>query len=127
MTNFIRGVKGATTSNSNSSKDILQATEELMTELINSNAIEEKDVAAVQFTTTKDLNSEFPAVAAREKIEWNNVPLMCSHEFDKPGALEKCIRILILWNTKKLQEEIIHLYIKKAKVLRPDISNKNKW
>ena len=126
MTNFIRGVNGATTSNSNSSKDILQATEELMTELINSNAIEEKDVAAVQFTTTKDLNSEFPAVAAREKIEWNNVPLMCSHEFDKPGALEKCIRILILWNTKKLQEEIIHLYIKKAKVLRPDISNKNK-
>ncbi|MBA31775.1 MAG: chorismate mutase [Chloroflexi bacterium] len=126
MTNFIRGVKGATTSNSNSSEDILKATEELMIKLINSNGIKEKDVAAVQFTTTKDLNSEFPAVAAREKIQWINVPLMCSHEFDKPGALQKCIRILILWNTAKLQEEIIHLYIKKAKILRPDISNKNK-
>ena len=126
MANFIRGVKGATTASSNSPEDILEATEDLMLELIKCNNIEEKDVASVQFTTTKDLNAEFPAVVAREKIKWNNVPLMCSHEFDKPEALEKCIRILILWNTEKSQEDIIHLYTKKAKVLRPDISNKNK-
>tara|TARA_Y100001970_G_scaffold93702_2_gene118161 strand:- start:35111 stop:35491 length:381 start_codon:yes stop_codon:yes gene_type:complete len=126
MTNFIRGVKGATTATSNSQEDILKETEELMLELIKCNNIQEKDVASVQFTTTKDLNAEFPAVAARERIKWNNVPLMCSHEFDKPGALKKCIRVLILWNTKKQQKDIVHIYTKKAKVLRPDISNKNK-
>jgi len=73
------------------------------------------------FTTSPDLTAEFPAKAARERIKWNNVPLMCSHEMDKNGALQKCIRILIMWNTNRMQNEISHAYLKDASILRPDI------
>jgi chorismate mutase len=118
----VRGVKGATTTGGDSRDDVLDATAELLAMLIQENDIDQDDVAAVQFTTSPDLVAEFPAVAARERIGWNDVPLMCGHEMARPGALERCIRILIFWNTDKAQAEIRHAYINDAAKLRPDLS-----
>ena len=101
----IHGVKGAITADYNSVESIMNASEQLLRMLIDRNKIAQEDVAAVFFTTSPDLNAEFPARSAREIFGWNNVPLMCSHEMSKEGALEKCIRILILWNTEIKQNK----------------------
>lgn len=122
MATKVRGVKGATTTDGTSAEDVLKATEQLLTTLIDENEIDQDDVAAVQFTTSPDLVAEFPAVAARERLDWNDVPLMCGHEMARPGALTRCIRILILWNTEKRQNEIRHAYLNGAAKLRPDLS-----
>ena len=90
--------------------------------MIRQNDIAPEDVASAIFTTTPDLNAEFPALAARQ-LGWLDVPLLCCHELGVPGALEKCVRILVHWNTPKDQQEINHVYIKGAQRLRPDLSN----
>jgi|TARA_B100000959_G_scaffold280695_1_gene343028 chorismate mutase len=118
----VRGVKGATTTTGTTAEDVLEATEQLLNAMIEANDIDQDDVAAVQFTTSPDLVAEFPAVAARERLGWNDVPLMCGHEMDRPGALTQCIRILILWNTEKAQNEVMHAYLNDAATLRPDLS-----
>jgi len=118
----VRGVKGATTTDGTTAEDVLAATEQLLSTLIDANGIDQDDVAAVQFTTSPDLVAEFPAVAARERFGWNDVPLMCGHEMARPGALSQCLRILIFWNTDKAQNEIRHAYINDAAKLRPDLS-----
>lgn len=117
-----RGVRGATTADENTSDSILQATRELLALLIRENAIRPEEVACIFFTTSPDLNSEFPALAARQ-LGWMHVPLLCSHEMGVPGALERCIRVLILWNTQKEPQEISHVYIRGAESLRPDLSS----
>lgn len=122
MATKVRGVKGATTTDGTSAEHVLAATEQLLSALIEANEIDQDDVAAVQFTTSPDLVAEFPAVAARERFGWNDVPLMCGHEMARPGALTQCIRILIFWNTDKAQNEIRHAYLKDAAKLRPDLS-----
>ena len=122
MATKVRGVKGATTTDGTSAEHVLAATEQLLNRLIEENEIDQDDVAAVQFTTSPDLVAEFPAVAARQRLDWNDVPLMCGHEMDRPGALTQCIRILILWNTEKAQNDIQHVYINGAANLRPDLS-----
>jgi len=118
----VRGVKGATTTDGTTAEDVLAATEHLLSVLIDANGIDQDDVAAVQFTTSPDLVAEFPAVAARERLGWNDVPLMCGHEMARPGALGQCIRILIFWNTDKAQSEVRHAYLNDAAKLRPDLS-----
>lgn len=125
MSTKVRGVKGATTTEGTSADDVLTATEQLLRALIDENGIEQDDIAAVQFTTSPDLVAEFPAVAARERLGWNDVPLMCGHEMARPGALTRCIRILILWNTEKAQNEVKHAYMNGAAKLRPDLSTAN--
>ena len=122
MATKVRGVKGATTTAGTSAEDVLSATEQLLSILIEENGIDQDDVAAVQFTTSPDLVAEFPAVAARERLDWNDVPLMCGHEMARPGALTQCIRILIFWNTDKAQNEVKHVYLNDAAKLRPDLS-----
>lgn len=83
--------------------------------------MEPQDVASVIFTTTVDIDAEFPAMAARQ-LGWLDVPLLCSHELAVQGSIPLCIRVLIHWNTDKRQEEIQHVYIRDAKRLRPDLS-----
>ncbi len=100
----------------------MEATRQLLALMIRSNDIRPEDVASVIFTTTPDLNAEFPALAARQ-LGWTNVALMCFHELDVPGALRRCIRILIHWNTDKPAQEIQHVYIKGAANLRPDLGD----
>ncbi len=114
-----RGIRGATTAEANTGESILEATKQLLELMIRANGIEPEDVASAVFTTTTDLNAEFPAIAARQ-LGWFNVALMCYHELDVPGSLRRCIRILIHWNTQKPADEIVHVYIKDADKLRPD-------
>ena len=116
-----RGVRGATTVEANTSAEILEATRQLLALMIRQNGIEEKDVASVIFSTTVELDAEFPALAARQ-LGWFSVALMCVHELDVPGSLRHCIRILLHWNTEMSSDEIIHVYIRDAARLRPDRS-----
>ena len=116
-----RGVRGATTADANNCEEILKATRQLLALMIRQNGIRQEDVASAIFTTTGDLDAEFPALAARQ-LGWMNVALMCIHELDVPGSLRHCIRILLHWNTDKPADEIVHVYIKNAARLRPDRS-----
>ena len=116
-----RGVRGATTAEANTSEEMLMATRQLLALMIRQNGIEEKDVTSIIFSTTLDLDAEFPALAARQ-LGWLSVALMCVHELDVPDSLRRCIRILLHWNTDTSSEEIVHVYIKDAARLRPDRS-----
>ena len=116
-----RGVRGATTIDRNEREEILSATRQLLGLMIRTNGIEPRDVASALFTTTPDVNAEFPALAARQ-LGWLDVPMLCGHEMAIPGSLPLCIRVLIHWNTDKSQQEIEHVYVREAKRLRPDLS-----
>ena len=116
-----RGVRGATTVASNDREEILTATRQLLALMIRLNGIESRDVASAVFSTTRDLDAEFPALAARQ-LGWLDVPLMCGHEITVPGSLPLCIRVLLHWNTEKEQGEIEHVYVREANRLRPDLT-----
>jgi chorismate mutase len=90
--------------------------------LIEVNDIKEDDVASILFTTTPDLTACYPAKAARE-MGWHQVALMGFQEIDVPDGLKCCIRVLIHWNTTKRIDEIEHLFMREAGVLRPDLAS----
>jgi chorismate mutase len=115
-----RGVRGATTVERNEREEILRATRQMLALIIRQNGIDKADVASAIFTTTPDLNAEFPALAARQ-LGWLDVALLCAHEMAIPGSLEKCIRVLIHWNTQRKPQEIKHVYLREAAALRPDL------
>ncbi len=119
----VRGVRGATTADSNDREAVVSATAELLNEMLSQNGIDSEDLAAVQFTTSPDLVAEFPAVAAREALGWQYVPLINAVEIDRPGAQALCIRILMFWNTERAQSEIKHVYLKDAVTLRADLAS----
>ncbi len=116
-----RGIRGATTVETNTREEILLATRQLLALMIRLNDVQPEDVSSALFTVTRDLDAEFPAFAARQ-LGWLDVPLMCSYEIHVPGSLQRCIRIMINWNTDKTQKKIVHPYLKEAKRLRPDLS-----
>jgi chorismate mutase len=118
----LRGIRGATTVEANTREAILQATTELLSALIDANDIRRDDVASVIFTTTPDLNAEFPALAARH-MGWADVALMCGHEMAVPGSLPMCLRILMHVNTAKAQGEIRFVYLQGARALRQDLAD----
>ena len=114
-----RGVRGATTVTENSKEAILEATREMMYIIIRANAMRPEDVASAYFTTTVDLNATYPALAARQ-LGWYDAALLCGHEMQVPDGLPMCIRVLIHWNTIRSDKEIVHVYLRGAKTLRPD-------
>lgn len=116
---MVRGVRGAISVTQDDSEEILEATRRLLMTIVAQNDIFSEDIASVWFTTTPDLVSCFPAVAARQ-LGWTDVPLMCGHEMSVVGALPLSIRVLIHWNTTKSQKEINHIYLGETVKLRPD-------
>lgn len=120
MSMSCRGVRGATTVAANTREAILEETRKLMALIIRFNGIEAADVASAIFTVTRDLDAEFPALAARQ-LGWLDVPLLCSYEIDVPGSLRRCVRVLVHWNTDRPQKQITHVYINDAQRLRPDL------
>ena len=117
----VRGVRGATTATENTREAVLEATRELLQEVLRVNEINDpEDIASILFTTTPDLTATFPAEAARE-IGLQLVPLLCASEIAVPGRLARCVRILLHLNTTKSLAEIVHVYLRDAKSLRPDI------
>jgi chorismate mutase len=117
-----RGVRGAITVDANTEQAILDATLELLRAIIRMNEVDADDVAGVLFTVTPDLNAAFPAEACRRLPGWTHVPLMCAQEVPVPGALPRCVRILMLMNTTKTAAEVRHVYLRDAERLRPDLT-----
>lgn len=118
-----RGVRGAICADENTKASILARTAELLQAIVAANTIHAEDIASVFFTTTADLNAEYPAVAARQTLGWHNVPLMCGQEMSVIGSLPRTIRVLIHWNTTRASAEIRHVYLGEAVALRPDRNN----
>lgn len=116
-----RGVRGATTVDCDDRTEILHATTQLLALMIRRNEMDSADIASAIFTVTNDLESEFPALAARQ-LGWLEVPLLCGYEVSVQKSLPRCIRVLLHWNTNKTQSEIHHVYIRDAVKLRPDLS-----
>jgi len=113
----IRGIRGAITVSANDKGEIISATRELLQVLVVENGLEVAEIASALFSTTRDLNAEFPAVAARE-IGWHDTPLLCGSEIDVPGSLPLCIRVLLHVNTDRPQTAMRHIYLREAKNLR---------
>jgi chorismate mutase len=113
-----RGIRGATTVAANDRAAILAATRELLQLVVRLNGVRPEDVSSAWFTVTADLDAEFPAFAARE-IGWSEVPLICGREIPVPGALARCVRVLITWNTDVTQGRIRHVFLHGARALRP--------
>jgi chorismate mutase len=118
---MIRGVRGAITVNENDEQEIISATERLLKEAIVSNNIAPDEVASIFISSTDDVDAAFPARALRNLAGWTYVPVMCMQELSVPGSLQKCIRVMIHFNTEKTQEEVKHIYLEGASGLRPDL------
>ncbi|MCP1159571.1 MULTISPECIES: chorismate mutase [Bacillus] len=121
---MIRGVRGAITVQSNTEKEIAAAAELLLKKMIDENSIAPEEVASVFISATDDIDQGFPAKAMRTLDGWKHVPVMCMREMSVQDALPLCIRVMIHLNTEKSQQEIGHVYLGGAVVLRPDLEKK---
>jgi chorismate mutase len=113
-----RGVRGATVAESNTRPAIHEAIKELVVRVVESNGIDPDDIGAAFFTTTPDLDASFPAEAIRTSLQWEYVPMLGAVEMAKPGAPERCIRVLLMWNTSASPREIKHVYLRGTESLR---------
>ena len=119
----MRGVRGATTATANTIEAMQDAITELLAKMEQDNQLDWENVASVIFTATPDLDAIFPAAVARKaNPRWGDVPLLDVQQMQVEGSLEKCIRVLIHWNTTKSQEAIRHIYLRGAAYLRPDLA-----
>ena len=120
----VRGIRGATSVATDEKTEILTATRELLVELLRANGLEVHfdEIASAVFTTTRDLTAAFPAEAARA-LGMSSVPLLCASEIPVPDSLPRCIRCLLHVNTDKTQAQMVHVYLRDAKKLRPDVSS----
>ena len=124
----VRGVRGATTVESNTKIEIISKTREMLESILEKNNIPVEEIASAIFSVTDDIDAEFPAVAARE-LGWIYTPLFCTREIPVSGSLKNCIRVILHVNTGMKQQEMMHVYLHGAKKLRPDLdsSDKNRY
>ena len=115
-----RGIRGAVCAEANDLEAIIRATSDLLERIVAANGVDVDDVASVIFTATTDLDTAYPARAARE-MGWVNTPLLCMQEMAVEASLPRCIRVLIHWNTDRDRQEIQHVYLGAARALRPDL------
>lgn len=117
----VQAIRGATTVSENSKEAIQEAVTELLDELENHNQIDPSQIISTTFSVTRDLDAIFPAAIARQRPNWNNVPLLDVQQMHVEGSLERCIRFLIHVNMQETQvKNIVHTYLRGAKNLRPD-------
>lgn len=117
-----RGIRGAITVEENNTESLKSATVELLRKMIDSNELLQEDISHVIFSLTNDIDCAFPAKFAREELSFDNIPMECYQELYVKNSLEKCLRVLMVVNTNKSLDEIYHIYLKGAKVLRKDLS-----
>lgn len=115
----LRAVRGAITVDADTPEEIRAGTTELMTALLDRNALEAPEMVSILFTLTPDLRAEFPAVAARE-MGLSSVPLLCAGEIDVPGAMRRCIRVMVHCYMPP-QRPVRHVYLREARQLRTDL------
>lgn len=116
----VRAIRGATTVTVNTIEAIREAVTELLEAIEIHNSLDPDDIVSIIFTATQDLDAIFPAAIARERPDWQNVPLLDVQQMHVAGSLDKCIRVILHVNTLKLQSEMQHVYLQGAKNLRPD-------
>ncbi|MEB3881926.1 chorismate mutase [Lyngbya sp. CCY1209] len=118
----VRAIRGATTVPDNSVEAIREAVTELLDELETRNQLHPEQIISTTFSVTRDLDAIFPAAIARERQNWDNVPLLDVQQMHVEGSLERCIRFLVHVNFPAHKTEIHHPYLRGAKNLRPDWS-----
>ena len=118
MSTKVRGIRGATTADANTPEAIYAATAELLAEMTRANGVETDDIAYANFSVTADLDAAFPPTAARERLGWTRVAMMCANEMASPGGQPRCIRVALLINTDKTADEIEYVYLRGAAGLR---------
>ncbi|HEY0828802.1 MAG TPA: chorismate mutase [Bacilli bacterium] len=123
---WLRGIRGAITVENNNAVQILDATTQLLHSIVEENNFNPEDICSVFVTVTQDLTATFPARAIRQMNGWELVPLMCSVEIPVENSLPLCIRLMVQVNTTKKQNEIVHVYLNEAKILRPDLPELSK-
>jgi chorismate mutase len=112
-------IRGATTVDADDAAKVRAATVELLRRIVELNALAPGDVLSAIFTVTPDLRSDFPAHAARE-LGWTDVALLCTMEIPVPGAVERCIRVLLHVETPMPRDRLRHVYLRDARSLRPE-------
>ena len=117
----LRGIRGAVTVDENSREKIWQAALRLVTKILSHNELGAEDVGAIIFSTTEDLTAAFPTAGLRQLPELRLVPLFDTREPAIENSLPLCIRVLILADIDKKQNEVHHVYLDGAKNLRPDL------
>lgn len=115
-------IRGAVTVDNNYKEEILEKTKEVIQKIVNENLIHTEEIRSIIFTTTKDLDQVYPAVAARE-LGITDASLMCVQEMYVEGSLEKCVRVMLTAECSLNQKELKHIFLGKAVVLRPDLKN----
>ena len=115
----LRALRGATTVDRDDPTAIVDAATELLSEMLSRNDVVGEDIVSLLFTATPDLTSEFPAVAAR-RLGLADVALLCAAEIAVPGAVPRCIRVLLHLYTDRTPGELRHVYLREARALRTD-------
>lgn len=118
----MRGIRGAITVDDNSREKIWQAAQILVTKILSLNELHAEDIGAIIFSTTEDLTAAFPSSAVRQLPALTFIPLFDTREPAVEGSLPLCIRVLILADLDKKQNDIRHVYLDGAKNLRPDLN-----
>jgi chorismate mutase len=116
----IRAVRGAIQVDADTRDEVLAGAAELVTTVLQRNALEADDIVSILFTATPDLTSEFPAYAARQ-LGLTDVPLMCAAEIAVPGAMPRVLRLLAHVDTPRTRAEVRHVYLRGAAALRTDL------
>ncbi|NMB27139.1 MAG: chorismate mutase [Tissierellia bacterium] len=114
-------IRGATTIEDNDKEKIIQGTKDLLLEIEDKNNLNKNNVISILFSSTKDLNAEYPAKAAR-LLGYTQCALMCFNEMEVIGSIEKCIRVMVLYEDTLEQRDVKHVYLKDTKTLRPDLN-----
>ena len=117
----VRAIRGATTVTANTVDDIADAVAELFDHVEHHNELDLAEIVSVTFSVTKDLDAIFPAAIARRRPGWDGVPLLDVQQMYVAGSLERCIRLLIHFNTPNPDVKITHAYMRGAQALRPDL------
>jgi chorismate mutase len=112
-------VRGAVQAEANEPAAIAAATTELMRELIERNALDPEAMVSCLFTTTDDLDAEFPAAAARE-LGLDAVPLLCCREIPVPGSMPRVIRAMVHYYAPA-EHTTAHAYLGATRQLRSDL------
>jgi chorismate mutase len=118
-------IRGATTVAHDAAELIREATRELLAALVAANGLDTGQIISAIFTMTQDLRGEFPARAARE-MGWHDVPPICAVEIDVPGALQRCVRVLLHVSTARPRSEVKHVYLREAVTLRSPVSERSR-
>ncbi|KAA0836301.1 chorismate mutase [Bacillus sp. GM2] len=119
---MMRGIRGATTVDRDTEKDITERTKQLIGKMIDENQLKPEQVVQIFISATSDIHAAFPAKVVRTFDGWQHVPVMCMQEMDVEHALKKCIRVMMTVQTDMRQDEVRHVYLENAVTLRPDLS-----